>query len=108
MSKRTSLGQSGIDLEAPDLSTDDEDEDEDPRSKMVCQRKCENFTGRDGKVRKRFLKWNARLAVIGTGEGPGVDKVWSTFSPTIGFGFRWSDVVDDSHPASFPPVPSAG
>jgi hypothetical protein len=55
------------------------------RSKMVYQRKYENYTGRDGKVRERFLKWKARLAVIGTGEVLGVDTVWSTFSPTIGF-----------------------
>ena len=55
------------------------------RSKMVYQRKYENYTGRDGKFRERFLKWKTRLAVIETSEVSGVDTVWSTFSPTIGF-----------------------
>ena len=55
------------------------------RSEMVYQRKYENYTGRDGKVREIFLRWTARLAVIVAGEVPGIDTVWSTFSPTIGF-----------------------
>ena len=51
-------------------------------SKTVCQRKSNEYKGRDGNVRERFLKWKARLAVAGMGEVPGV---WTTFSPTIKF-----------------------
>ena len=55
------------------------------RAKMVYKRKYEIVVGKDGQARERFLKWKARLAVVGTGEVEGVDTVWNTFSPTIGF-----------------------
>ena len=55
------------------------------RAKMVYKRKYEIVVGKDGQARERFLKWKARLAVVGTGEIEGVDTVWNTFSPTIGF-----------------------
>ena len=55
------------------------------RSKMVYQCKYENYKGHDGNVGKRFLKWKTRLAGVETGEIPGVDTVWSNFSPASGF-----------------------
>ena len=44
------------------------------RAKMVYKRKYEIVVGKDGQARERFLKWKARLAVVGTGEVEGVDK----------------------------------
>ena len=52
------------------------------RSKMVYKRKYE-ISPTDGK--EYFLKWKARLAAVGCTQEPGVDTVWNTFSPTIGF-----------------------
>ena len=52
------------------------------RSKMVYKRKYQ-ISPVDGK--EYFLKWKARLAAVGSGQEPGVDTVWNTFSPTIGF-----------------------
>ena len=54
------------------------------RTKMVYKRKYESIVGRDGIARDRFLKWKARLAVVGSSEVKAVDLCWSTFSPTIG------------------------
>ena len=53
-------------------------------AKMVTKRKYEAWTGRDGIVRDRFLKFKGRLACVGTREEKGVDMPWSTFSPVIG------------------------
>ena len=52
------------------------------RSKMIYKRKyaISPMTGKEG-----FLKWKGRLAVNGAGQTEGVDTVWNTFSPTIGF-----------------------
>ena len=55
------------------------------RARMVYKRKYTVIEGADGVAREYFLKWKGRLAVQGTRETPGVDTVWSTFSPTIGF-----------------------
>lgn len=52
------------------------------RSKMVYKRKYQ-ISPTDGK--EHFLKWKARLAAVGCAQEPGVDTVWNTFSPTIGF-----------------------
>ena len=52
------------------------------RSKMVYKRKYQ-ISPTDGK--EYFLKWKARLAAVGCAQEPGVDTVWNTFSPTIGF-----------------------
>ena len=49
---------------------------------MVYKRKYE-ISPADGK--EYFLKWKARLAAVGCAQEPGVDTVWNTFSPTIGF-----------------------
>ena len=54
------------------------------RTKMVYKRKYESIVGKDGIARDRFLKWKARLAVVGSSEVKAVDLCWSTFSPTIG------------------------
>ena len=35
--------------------------------------------------RLEFKKWKGRLAVVGTGEIPGVDSSFSSFSPTVAF-----------------------
>jgi hypothetical protein len=32
-----------------------------------------------------FDKWKSRLAVQGQHQEPGIDCVWNTFSPTLGF-----------------------
>ena len=50
------------------------------RSKMVYKRKYVQVDGKE-----RFHKWKSRLAVVGAGQEPGLDTVWNTFSPTIGF-----------------------
>ena len=52
------------------------------RSKMIYKRKnaISPTTGKEG-----FLQWKGRLAVNGAGQTEGVDTVWNTFSPTIGF-----------------------
>ena len=52
------------------------------RSRMIYKRKYQHNqqTGRD-----EFLKWKGRLAVNGAGQEGGVDTVWNTFSPTVGF-----------------------
>ena len=42
-----------------------------------------SFSEADGK--EYFLKWKGRLAIVGTGETEGVDTVYNTFSPTVGF-----------------------
>jgi hypothetical protein len=52
------------------------------RNKMVYERKYE-ISPTDGK--EYFLKWKERLAAVGCAQEPGVDTVWNTFSPTIGF-----------------------
>ena len=52
------------------------------RSKMVYKRKYQ-VCAEDG--REYFKKWKARLAVIGSSEREGIDTLWSTFSPTVGF-----------------------
>ena len=52
------------------------------RSKMVYKRKY-GISETDGK--EYFLKWKGRLAIVGTGETEGVDTVYNTFSPTVGF-----------------------
>jgi hypothetical protein len=39
----------------------------------------------DGSVREKFVKWKARLTIVVTTETEGVDCVYNTFSPTIGF-----------------------
>ena len=52
------------------------------RSKMVYKRKY-GISEADGK--EYFLKWKGRLAIVGTGETEGVDTVYNTFSPTVGF-----------------------
>ena len=52
------------------------------RSKMIYKRKYQ-ISPTDGK--EYFLKWKARLAAVGCSQEPGVDTVWNTFSPTIGF-----------------------
>ena len=52
------------------------------RSKMIYKRKYE-ICPIDKK--EYFKKWKARLAVIGCAETAGIDTLWSTFSPTIGF-----------------------
>jgi len=54
------------------------------RTRMVYKRKYETVIGPDGVARDRFLKWKARLAVVGCSEVKAVDLCWSTFSPTIG------------------------
>ena len=52
------------------------------RSKMIYKRK---YVICPTDKKEYFLKWKARLAVIGCSETAGVDTLWSTFSPTIGF-----------------------
>ena len=52
------------------------------RSRMIYKRKyCISPTTK----KEEFLKWKGRLAVNGAGQTEGVDTVWNTFSPTIGF-----------------------
>jgi hypothetical protein len=55
------------------------------RAKLVYKRKYMTVTMSDGSVREKFVKWKARLAIVGTEETEGVDCVYNTFSPTIGF-----------------------
>ena len=55
------------------------------RAKLVYKRKYMAVTMPDGSVREKFIKWKARLAIVGTAETEGVDCVYNTFSPTIGF-----------------------
>jgi hypothetical protein len=55
------------------------------RSKLVYKRKYMTVTMPDGSVREKFVKWKARLAIVGTSETEEVDCVYNTFSPTIGF-----------------------
>ena len=52
------------------------------RSRMIYKRKYAKSptTGKE-----HFLKWKGRLAVDGSGQTPGLDTTWSTFSPTVGF-----------------------
>ena len=52
------------------------------RSKILYKRKYvkDAVTGLE-----RFLKWKGRIAVDGSMQVPGVDTVWNTFAPTIGF-----------------------
>ena len=50
------------------------------RSRMLYKRKYTNVSGMD-----RFLKWKGRLAVDGSRQRAGIDTVWETFSPTVGF-----------------------
>ena len=52
------------------------------RSRMIYKRK---YALSKTTNREEFLKWKARLAVNGAGQTEGVDTVWNTFSPTIGF-----------------------
>ena len=47
---------------------------------MLFKRKYEIVDGVE-----RFKKWKRRLAVVGTGEIPGVDSSFSSFSPTVAF-----------------------
>jgi hypothetical protein len=61
------------------------------RCKMVYARKYESVMCDDGQIRDRFLKWEGRLAAVGTGEVKSLDtssktqvQSWSTFSPAIG------------------------
>ncbi len=51
----------------------------------MYKRKYIAVTMPDGSVREKFAKWKARLAIVGTAETEGVDCVYNTFSPTIGF-----------------------
>ena len=51
-------------------------------SKMVCKRKYE-ISPTDGK--EYILKWKARLAAVDCAQEPGVDTMWNSLSPTIGF-----------------------
>ena len=51
-------------------------------AKMVYKRK---YVFDPVDQREYFLKWKGRLAVVGTSEVAGLDLVWSTFSPTLGF-----------------------
>ena len=55
------------------------------RAKLVYKRKYLTVTMPDGSVREKFVKWKARLAIVGTSETEGVDCVYNTFSPTSGF-----------------------
>lgn len=48
--------------------------------KMLFKRKYEIVDGVE-----RFKKWKGRFAVVGTGEIPGVDSSFSSFSPTVAF-----------------------
>ena len=50
------------------------------RSRMIYKRKYSIVDGKE-----RFLKWKGRLAVNGRGQEKGVDTVWDSFSPTVGF-----------------------
>ena len=50
------------------------------RSRMIYKRKYGMVDGKE-----RFLKWKGRLAVNGRGQEKGVDTVWDSFSPTVGF-----------------------
>ena len=52
------------------------------RSRMIYKRK---YALSKTTNREEFLKWKSRLAVNGAGQTEGVDTVWNTFSPTIGF-----------------------
>ena len=47
---------------------------------MLFKRKYEIVDGVE-----RFKKWKGRLAVVGTGEIPGLDSSYSSFSPTVAF-----------------------
>jgi hypothetical protein len=47
---------------------------------MLFKRKYEIVDGVE-----RFKKWKGRLAVVGTGEIPGIDSSFSSFSPTVAF-----------------------
>jgi len=49
-------------------------------SKMLFKRKYEIVDGVE-----KFKKWKGRLAVVGTGEIPGIDSSFSSFSPTVAF-----------------------
>jgi hypothetical protein len=51
----------------------------------VYKRKYMSVTMPDGSVCEKFVKWKARLAIVSTSETEGVDCVYNTFSPTIGF-----------------------
>jgi hypothetical protein len=47
---------------------------------ILFKRKCEIVDGV-----KRFKKWKGRLTVVGTGEIPGIDSSFSSFSQTVAF-----------------------
>jgi hypothetical protein len=47
---------------------------------MLFKRKYEIVDGVE-----RFKKWKGRLAVVGTGEIPGIDCSFSSFSPAVLF-----------------------
>ena len=49
-------------------------------AKMLFKRKYEIVDGVE-----RIKKWKGRLAVVGTGEIPGLDSSFSNFSPTVAF-----------------------
>jgi hypothetical protein len=49
-------------------------------TKMLFKRKYKIVDGVE-----RFKKWKGGLAVVGTGEIPGIDSSFSTFSPTVAF-----------------------
>ena len=49
-------------------------------TKILFKRKYEIVDGVE-----RFKKWKGRLAVVGTGEVPGIDSSFSSFSPTVAF-----------------------
>ncbi len=49
-------------------------------TKMLFKRKYEIVDGVE-----RFKKWKGRLAVVGTGEIPGIDSLFSSFSPIVAF-----------------------
>ena len=55
------------------------------RAKLVYNRKYMAVTMPDGSVREKFVKCKARLAIVDTAETEGVDCVYNTFSPTLGF-----------------------
>ena len=52
------------------------------RAKMVYKRK---YAISPTTNKESFLKWKARLAVDGSRQTLGLDTVWNTFSPTVGF-----------------------
>ena len=49
-------------------------------AKMLFKRKYEIVDGVE-----HFMKWKGRLVVVGTGEIPGVDSSFSSFSPKVAF-----------------------